>query len=76
MVVFVRNKGEKNYHRANGGECPSRYPRNGWKKGQKYTNFGGDVYIVDSVDAVKGGQEVGQLRLHVTKIKDRFEKTK
>lgn len=66
MILFVKNKNEKQYHRASGDEAPHINPKKGWRKGMKYTTWAGKVFVIDSVDAEKRS---GELRLHVTRVK-------
>lgn len=66
MILFVRNKGEKQYHQARGGQTPHINPKNGWRKGMKFTTWFGETFIIDAIDAEK---KYGELRIHATRIK-------
>lgn len=48
------------------GATPPRSPKNGWKKGKKYTTCTGNIFLIDEVDTEK---KSGELRLHVTRVK-------
>ena len=71
MFVYVRNKGEKQYHGAYRSDQPHISPKKGWRKGMKYTTWTGEVYIIDTVDVSKSLKHgtAGELKLYATRVK-------